>query len=54
MIEVVKAILAAIGFIVVVYMFSLLLTYCAESVGNWRKMAVNSSVCANMNMISNL
>lgn len=37
MIEVVKAILAAIGFIVVVYMFSLLLTYCAESVGNWRK-----------------
>lgn len=37
MIEVVKAILVAIGFIVVVYMFSLLLTYCAESVGNWRK-----------------
>ena len=37
MIEVIKAILIAIGFLVVAYMFSLLLTYCAESVGNWRK-----------------
>ena len=37
MIEVVKAILAAIGFIVVVYMFSLSLAYCAESVSDWRK-----------------
>lgn len=37
MIEVIKAILIAIGFIVVAYMFSLLLTYCAESVGKWRK-----------------
>lgn len=54
MIEFIKAILIAIGFLVAAYMFSLLLTYCAESVGNWRKMAVNSSVCANMNMISNL
>ncbi len=37
MIEVVKSILAAIGFIVVAYMFSLSLAYCAESVSDWRK-----------------
>ena len=37
MIEAIKAILIAIGFLVVVYMFLLLLMYCEQSVSYWRK-----------------
>lgn len=37
MIEVIKAILIAIGFLVVAYMFSLFLADCAKSIGDWRK-----------------
>ena len=37
MIKAIKAILIAIGFLAVVYIFSLLLTYCGVSVINWRK-----------------
>lgn len=37
MIEVVKTILMAIGFLVVAHMFSLLLADCAKSISDWRK-----------------
>lgn len=37
MIEVIKAILIAIGFLVVAYTFSLFLAGCAKSIGDWRK-----------------
>ena len=37
MIEAIKAILMAIGFIVVVHMFSLLLIDCVTSIDDWRR-----------------
>nr|DAR20238.1 MAG TPA: hydrogenase/urease nickel incorporation protein [Caudoviricetes sp.] len=37
MIETIKAILIAIGFLVVMYMFSLLLIDCVTSIDDWRK-----------------
>ena len=37
MIEVIKAILIAIGFLVVAYTFSFFLADCAKSIGDWRK-----------------
>lgn len=37
MIEAIKAILIAIGFLVVMYMFSLLLINCVTSIDDWRR-----------------
>lgn len=37
MIEAIKAILIAIGFLVVMYMFSLLLIDCVTSISDWRR-----------------